>query len=132
MQQHTDIVRPTLLYIEDKPVNQTVIERILRNNQYDVLIAEDGKSGIDIAIQAQPQLILLDMVLPDMSGAEVFDYLRASEEANHIPVVALAAHTDAVPKIAYKAFGFAGYLAKPIHRGELLSAVRAILGGVIV
>lgn len=131
MSQHAKLAKRTILYIEDKPVNQVVVERILRYLGCEVLIAEHGTHGIDIALHTQPHLILLDMSLPDLSGSEVFEILQTHENTAHIPVVAVAPHTDGMPKTTYKEVGFSGYLAKPIHRGELLNAIVTILGGAI-
>jgi PAS domain S-box-containing protein len=121
----------TLLYIEDDPLNRELLEEIIGQctpNMH-LLIAENAKEGIDIAIEHKPDLILLDLGLPDMDGFEAFQRLQKFQETKNTPVIALSG--DAMPvniKRAHDA-GFSDYLTKPFNINELYRIIGAILNG---
>ncbi len=109
----------TLLYIEDNMINQQLVIAILEGHQnFTLLTAETAEQGINIAITRQPDLILMDIGLPDMTGFEAFEILKSNKRTKHIPVVGLSA--DALPLDIKKAMdtGFSDYLTKPINLGK--------------
>lgn len=81
----------TILYIEDNPDNIYMLTRRLEKRGFNVLVAEDGLSGITIATEEIPDLILMDLVLPDVDGWEATRRLKAQEKTKHIPIIALSA-----------------------------------------
>lgn len=114
----------TLLYVEDNPANLTLIESILSSRaDFFLLTARDGLSGIELARLAQPDLILMDISLPGMSGTEALKILSRDPMTRHIPVIALSA--NAIPSDIEKGLeaGFFRYLTKPIRMNEFMSTL---------
>lgn len=104
-----------LLYIEDNPVNTLVVEELL-NRRPDIALrcCEDGASGLAVAQAWRPQLVLLDMQLPDMDGYAVLKALRADEATRSIPCIALSANAMPDDIDAALQGGFDAYWTKPI------------------
>lgn len=119
----------TILYIEDNPQNAMLVQRILGAEDYKVIIAEDGLSGIDMAKSTKPDLILMDINLPDLSGREVTTRLRALDDFKLIPIVALTAQTDERQRAMTIAAGVDGYITKPFDLEELAQRVAFHLKG---
>jgi CheY-like chemotaxis protein/anti-sigma regulatory factor (Ser/Thr protein kinase) len=118
----------TLLYVEDNAVNLTLLQRILdRRGEFNFLTAVDGGQGFDMAREFQPDLILLDLFLPDMSGEEVLAKLRQCEETAHIPVIVFSADATAGQAERLLAAGAQEYLTKPLEVADLLLAIRRVL-----
>lgn len=113
----------TILIIEDNPANLELFKALLAPAGHTIVDAPTGKDGIDRATQALPNLILLDIGLPDMSGLNVAKTLKEKDETRHIPIVALSAH--AMPGDAEKAIGAGcnGYITKPIDTRAFLKTV---------
>jgi CheY-like chemotaxis protein len=118
---------PHILVIEDYRDNRDVAELILRDAGYTVSSAGDGLSGIALAVQRQPDLILMDLALPVLNGWEATRRLKAHPVTQHIPVVAFTAHVaqDAIAR-AYAA-GCIASVAKPFEIEGLLRQLAAIL-----
>lgn len=114
----------TLLYIEDNPANLKLVEQILtRQPDIHLLTAENGARGIELAHEAKPDLILMDINLPDISGFDALKILRSDPATAHILVMALSA--NAMPMDIEKALrnGFFRYVTKPIKIKEFLTAL---------
>jgi PAS domain S-box-containing protein len=123
-----DDVRGTVLYVEDNPSNVAVVEQLLAlRPNVKLFTANDGASGRVMAAVCQPDLILLDMRLPDTDGASLLAELRARPETKSIPCIGLSA--NAMPSdIAHaRAAGFADYWTKPIEAGPFLRGIDAAL-----
>lgn len=104
----------TILYIEDNAANRALVERTLKFIGYRVLTAERGLEGIDLARREQPDLILTDIDLPDLSGRELTTMLRAEARFRATPIVALTAASVGEGRDLTLAAGVDGYLTKPI------------------
>jgi signal transduction histidine kinase/CheY-like chemotaxis protein len=118
----------TLLYVEDNPANLELVEQIIeRRADMRLLGAADASLGIEFARVYQPEVILMDINLPGISGVEALKILRADPATAHIPVIALSA--NAVPRDIQKGLeaGFFNYLTKPIKVVQLMEAVDAAL-----
>jgi len=118
----------TLLYVEDNPANLTLVEQIIaRNPDIHLLTAVNGKNGIEIACGSRPDVILMDINLPDISGIEVLKILRSDPATADIPIVAISA--NALPRDIKKglASGFFRYITKPIKVNEFIDALDAAL-----
>jgi signal transduction histidine kinase/ActR/RegA family two-component response regulator/HPt (histidine-containing phosphotransfer) domain-containing protein len=122
-------VAGSVLYVEDNPANVKLVERILkRRPNVSLLVATDGRSALDLAVARQPDLILLDLHLPDMSGEQVLRELRTDPATSAIRVVVLSADATG-PQIAHiRAMGASGYLTKPFDIRDLLELVDGIGG----
>ena len=109
----------TILYIEDNLSNLTLIEQILEEApNIELMTAMQGKIGIDLARQHVPDLVLLDLHLPDLPGWEVLAELKASEETRHIPTIVISADATARQIKELMQSGAAAYLTKPIDVNE--------------
>lgn len=113
-----------VLYVEDNPLNMRLVRKFLRSAGIDMIEAMDGMSGVDMAVNEQPDVILMDINLPDIDGIEATAHLKAMPQTQHIPVIALTANAMHGDREHYLASGCDDYLAKPITRGELLNALR--------
>jgi signal transduction histidine kinase/ActR/RegA family two-component response regulator len=114
----------TLLYIEDNPANMMLVEDLVaRRPDIRLLSAADGNHGVEIARASLPDVILMDINLPGISGIQALKLLRADPATAHIPVVALSA--NAMPRDIAKGLeaGFLRYLTKPIKIGEFMDAL---------
>jgi PAS domain S-box-containing protein len=123
-QVHADGRLRTLLYVEDNPANLMLVEDLIaRRPDIRLLSAADGNSGIEIARASRPDVILMDINLPGISGIQALKILRADPATAHIPVVALSA--NAIPHDIEKglAAGFFRYLTKPIKVKEFMDAL---------
>ncbi len=120
---------PTIkvLYIEDNLVSLRLLERAFRNTAYTLISAVDGSSGIRTALETLPDLILVDLELPDISGIEVVRCLQTKYPFDRIPFVAFTANNDVSTRQRCMATGFSAYLNKPLSRGVLLETIREAL-----
>jgi CheY-like chemotaxis protein len=121
----------TLLYVEDNPANLKLVEQLIaRRPTIRLLTAVDGNMGIQLARAHQPDVILMDINLPGISGIDALKILRDDPATAHIPVVALSA--NAMPRDIEKglAAGFFSYLTKPIKVKEFMEALDAALESV--
>lgn len=116
----------TVLYIEDNKPNRTMMEAVLATlPSVGYMVAHNGRDGIAVAREQGPDIILLDLRLPDMTGAEVLKQLRSNNSTAHIPVIALTSSAE-VPTEKDRE-GFEAYLTKPIDLISLLAALDAVL-----
>ncbi len=117
-----------ILYIEDNPQNMDLVCRILRHvGGYDVIGADTGLTGVESAGQLQPDLILMDINLPDISGLEATHRIKARPELSDIPIVAFTADTNDADRSKYLSAGCDGYIAKPASAEKLLQTIQAFI-----
>lgn len=121
--------KATILYIEDDPGSQILVQRMLSFAGYKVIIASRGLEGIDMAKREMPDLILMDINLPDMSGREVTTRLRADEKFRNLPIVALTAQAHAGEREKALVAGATGYLNKPVDVDRLPHQIAHYLSG---
>jgi CheY-like chemotaxis protein len=120
----------TLLYVEDNPANLRLVEQIIaRHPNLRLLTAVDGNSGIELARQSQPGVILMDINLPGISGIQALNILREDPATAHIPIIALSANAMPLDVANGLQAGFFRYLTKPIKIDELMNALYAALEG---
>ena len=121
-----------ILYIEDNVDNMTLVRRALESRGYEFLWAQNGNSGIEIAEQQQPDVILLDINLPDIDGYDVARRLRNSGKSTLVYVPIIAVTANALRGDAEKALaaGCDVYMAKPINIRELWARVEGFLSSV--
>jgi CheY-like chemotaxis protein len=118
----------TVLYVEDNPANLMLVEDLVaRRPDIRLLSATDGVSGIKMAHTSRPDVILMDINLPDISGIEVLRILTKDAATAHIPVIALSA--NAMPRDIEKGMklGFFRYLTKPIKVNEFMDTLDVAL-----
>jgi signal transduction histidine kinase len=111
----------TVLIIDDVPDNISVLHRFLRQAGFRVLVAYDGTDGIETAEYALPDLILLDVMMPDLNGFEVCRQLKQQEKTRDIPIIFMTALTDIQDKVKGFAAGGVDYVTKPLQQEEVLA-----------
>lgn len=118
---------PKILVIEDQPQMRKNLVTILEMEGHHVVAAEHGRAGLDLARREAPELILCDVMMPEMNGHEVLQSLRAAPETATIPFIFLTAKGDKTDLRAGMNLGADDYLPKPVAREDLLAAVEARL-----
>ena len=119
-----------VLIVEDNDKNLKLVRDALRGNGYDTLEARTAEAGLELARTHAPQLILMDIRLPGMSGIEALSVLRADPATARIRVLAVTASVMSGDMGRIRQAGFDGCIAKPIRYESFLAAVRAALGEV--
>ena len=116
-----------ILLVEDNEMNRDMLSRRLVRRGYEVVIAEDGQQGVEMAVSEKPDLILMDMSLPVMDGWDATRTLKASEEMRKIPVIALTAHAMAQDREKALGAGCDDYDTKPIELPRLIKKIEDLL-----
>ena len=119
--------RPTILYVEDDRNNRMLVRRVLEAEGYHVVDAEDGPTGLQLAQEVEPALILMDINLPDMDGFEVTAQMRALDRLRGVPIIALTANVMKGDREKTLAAGCSGYIQKPIDVDLLPEQLAAFL-----
>lgn len=117
-----------VLVVEDDPSVRGLLHTLLTAEGYDVSTASDGLAGLVKAAQTLPDLILLDLMMPDLGGVRVLEELRDDPELDETPVVVVTGQVDAVPSMR-EVLGDDNVFVKPFAVAELLGRVAAITGG---
>ena len=114
----------TILVVDDEPQIRRVLRATLSSNGYDVIEARNGQEAIEMVIRERPDLILLDVNMPDMSGLEVCSKIRLSFEG---PIIMVTVRNSEQDKVLALDSGADDYVVKPFAIGELLARIRAAL-----
>ncbi|GAB0152014.1 MULTISPECIES: response regulator transcription factor [Marinobacterium] len=118
---------PRVLVVDDEPNILLSLEFLMQQAGFEVTTAEDAEQAQVLISQQVPDLILLDISLPGMSGFDLLEQLRADEATRSLPVVMLTAHGREVEKEKGMALGASDYITKPFSTRELVSRVQALL-----
>ncbi len=116
-----------VLIVDDTPANLGVLHEVLSREMVDVVMAGDGAMAIAVAHSEQPDLVLLDVVMPGIDGLEVCRRLKADPNTRDIPVVFMTALGDTRDRLQGFEVGAVDYITKPFHEGELLARIRTQL-----
>ena len=117
-----------ILIVDDEPDILRATKVRLISFGYEVITASDGKEGIGLVRKDMPDMILLDLRLPRISGDEICAKLKSDEKLKHIPIVIFTASSDATTSAKVKASGADGYLIKPFDPEELLQTIKRFIG----
>jgi adenylate cyclase len=112
-----------ILVVDDTPANIQSLAAILKEKGYQISVATNGKQALDVLARVQPDLILLDVMMPEMDGFETCRRLKANEQWQHIPVIFLTAKTETSDIVQGFELGAVDYVAKPFNAHELLARV---------
>lgn len=115
--------RPRLLLVDDEPTNLQVLRHVLQAD-YRLLFATDGARALQVAREQQPQLILLDIMMPGMDGYETMRAIRAEPEFRALPMIALTAKAMRGDREKCLEAGASDYLAKPVDTDQLLGMLK--------
>ncbi len=117
---------PTVLLIEDNPQNRYLVEFLLRQHGYRVLLAADGPEGIEAARRHRPDVILLDVQLPGMDGYAVARMLRGVPSLERTPIIAVTSHAMAGDRQRCLDAGCTGYIEKPIDPDSFVMDIQTL------
>ena len=120
-------MKPRILVIEDEPALVEMLRYNLEKEGFDVATAQDGEAGLVSVAEAKPDLILLDWMLPHLSGLEICRQLRRGRETQTIPVIMLTARGEESDRVRALDVGADDYVTKPFSPGELTARIRAVL-----
>ena len=118
---------PTILVVDDTPMNLSVLVRILEGSGYRILVARSGAAALDIARQTRPDLMLLDVAMPEMGGFDVCRALKEDPATAETVVIFLSALGESSDKVSGLELGAADYITKPFQSEEVLARVRGHL-----
>lgn len=116
----------TILYVEDNEFNRRIVRDLLARTSYRLLEATDGESGVAMALQETPNLILMDIQLPKISGFDATHRLRADPRTAQIPIIAITSYALSGDHQRALDAGASAYLAKPYSPRELLELIRKL------
>ena len=120
-------MKPTVMIVEDEASLVTMLRYNLEKEGYAVTEANDGEEAITVANETTPDAVILDWMLPRMSGIEVCRQLRRKAETRHVPIIMLTARSEETDKVRGLNVGADDYLTKPFSMPELVARVRALL-----
>jgi CheY-like chemotaxis protein len=116
-----------ILLVEDNEMNRDMLSRRLTRRGYEVLIAVDSTQGMEMARRDRPDLVLMDMSLPDVDGWETTRRMRADAALSEIPIIALTAHAMEGDREKALAAGCDDYDTKPVNLEQLIGKITALL-----
>jgi two-component system, cell cycle response regulator DivK len=117
----------TVLYVEDNEFNRKIVRQLLSRSPYRLIEAMDGETGVELARQQRPDLILMDVQLPKMSGLDATQALKADAATSQIPIIVITSYALSGDREKAMKAGASGYLAKPYSPRELLALVQQFL-----
>ena len=116
----------TILYVEDNEFNRKIVRDLLAHTSYRLIEATDGEAGVAMALQEAPNLILMDIQLPKISGLDATRRLRADARTAQIPIIAITSYALSGDDQNALDAGASAYLAKPYSPRELLDLIRKL------
>lgn len=119
--------KPCVLLVEDEPAQREILRYNLTSEGYDVTLAENGDDALILVDEVMPDLILLDWMLPGVSGIEICRQVKSRKETRAIPVIMLSARSEEVDRVRGLETGADDYVVKPYSVGELMARIRTQL-----
>jgi two-component system cell cycle response regulator DivK len=116
-----------ILYIEDVEDNITLVQKIVTSRGHEFIWAKNAEKGLEMAFNNRPDLILLDLGLPDADGQTLSIWLRSEETLKAIPIIVLTAWPEEVARHTVEAYNLEGYLCKPFSLTDLVQTIETVL-----
>ncbi|MDR3221011.1 MAG: response regulator [Candidatus Accumulibacter sp.] len=116
----------TILIVDDSPTERLILSETLIRNGYQVIIAENGEDGVEKARKHQPNLIIMDVVMPGLNGYQATRTLTRDETTKHIPVIVCTSKGQETDRIWGLRQGAVDYVVKPVDAQDLLSKIAAL------
>ena len=113
-----------ILLVEDNELNRDMLSRRLIRRGYDIIMAEDGAKGVEMAINAKPDLILMDLSLPVLDGWNATKKIKSNETTKHIPIIALTAHAMKKDEDKAREAGCDDFDTKPVDINRLITKIQ--------
>src|SRR6185503_4230445 len=117
----------TILYVEDNEMNRKIVRALLKNTTYRLVEAFDGEAGVAAALSEKPDLILMDVQMPKLSGIDATKQLRANPQTAATPILVITSFALSGDEQKAKDAGATGYLAKPYSPFDLLNRIRQLV-----
>ena len=118
---------PKVLAVDDSPSELIQFRELLESLGYEVIAAENGRDGVAMANTEQPDVVLMDIVMPGMNGFQATRLICRGEKTSHIPVIIVSGKDQETDKVWGRRQGALGYLIKPVDKAKLLAAMRSVL-----
>ncbi len=126
-----DSIGKTIVHVEDEPEMVDLVKLILGRKGYQVIGATGGQEGLDVIREHVPDLILLDLMMPDVEGWDVYQQVRADEALKHIPVIVVTAKAQNIDKVlGLHIAKVDDYISKPFSPQELVDSIEKVLSKV--
>jgi twitching motility two-component system response regulator PilH len=114
-----------ILIVDDSPTQLNGLSKVLANNGYDIITAEDGERGVEKAVSEKPDIILMDVVMPNLNGFQATRQITRNPETSHIPVIMLTGKDQETDRVWAERQGASDYLIKPPNETDLLKKIKA-------
>jgi two-component system response regulator VicR len=119
----------TIVYIDDEPEALELIHYILRDKNFELITASEGREGLELVSKHKPHLVLLDLMMPDMDGWTVYQQMKIDDELKHIPVIIVTAKSQSIDKVlGLHVAKVDDYITKPFSSQKLLASINKVLG----
>jgi CheY-like chemotaxis protein len=125
--ENKEQVMAKILYIEDIEDNITLVQKIVASRGHEFHSARNAEKGLELAFKEQPDLILLDLGLPDADGQTLSVWLRGEPSLESIPIIVLTAWPEEVARHTVEAYNLNGYLCKPFSLADLVHTIEVVL-----
>lgn len=117
-----------VVYIEDEPEMIDLVRLILNRRGYEIIGANGGREGLDMVRQQSPDLVLLDLMMPDMDGWDVYQQMKADERTQNIPVIVVTAKAQSIDKVlGLHIAKVDDYISKPFSPQELVDSIEKVM-----
>lgn len=127
MEEEKDIYKSTVLIVDDNPTNLQLLYKYFLDLGFKILLSYDGDNALEIVQNEKPDIILLDIIMPNKNGYEVCQILKNQEETKDIPIIFISALNETVDKLKGFQLGGVDYITKPFHQEEVLARITAHL-----
>ncbi len=116
-----------ILIVDDSPTQLNGISKILIKHGYEIIFAEDGAQGVEKAVSEKPDIILMDVVMPNLNGFQATRQITKNPETSHIPVIMLTSKDQETDKVWAERQGASDYLTKPPKENDLLVKIKSFI-----
>ena len=120
-------MKKTILFIDDNPVDRALISSLLKRYDFNVLLAENATQGLSMAQELKPDLILLDILLPGISGIELCKKLKKNPTTQNVPIIFYSSLDTPKNMIDYTSYGARDYIQKTTPAEELVASIRTVM-----
>jgi twitching motility two-component system response regulator PilH len=116
-----------ILIVDDSPTQLNGLTKILVKQGYDIITAEDGAQGVEMAASEKPDIVLMDVVMPNLNGFQATRQITKNPDTSHIPVIMLTGKDQETDRVWAERQGASDYITKPPNETDLLSKIEALL-----
>lgn len=113
-----------ILVVDDSPTEIFQFKEMLEGLGHEVITADNGRDGVQMAVNEQPDVVLMDIVMPDMNGFQATRQIARGAETKHIPVIIVSSKNQETDKVWGQRQGARGYITKPVNTSELVSVMQ--------